>query len=143
MVTPFPSTQYLPFLSYIPYLSSSSSSQSILQAQPQDFRRLAMADPPKDKVAPIAVVGMGCRFPGTATSDASLWEMMKAGESAWSEIPEDRMDITSYYHPDNARQGSVSYHSNCLYICLFNLSNTSHSDSFPWWSFSATECRRL
>ncbi|KAK7757632.1 Type I Iterative PKS [Diatrype stigma] len=68
-----------------------------------------MAESTEDKVAPIAVVGMGCRFPGTATSDSSLWEMMMAGESAWSEIPKDRMDITSYYHPDNARQGSIPF----------------------------------
>ena len=67
-----------------------------------------MAESSDDKVAPIAVVGLGCRFPGFATSDSSLWQMLVNGESAWSEIPDDRMDITSYYHPDNARQGSVS-----------------------------------
>lgn len=61
-----------------------------------------------DKIEPIAVIGMGCRFPGDATSPEALWEMLLRGESAWSEFPEDRVKISSYYHPSGTRQGSVS-----------------------------------
>ncbi|KAI1779417.1 ketoacyl-synt-domain-containing protein [Hypoxylon cercidicola] len=62
-----------------------------------------------DAVDPIAVVGMGCRFPGTATSPSRLWQMLCNGESAWSEIPKDRMDISSYFHPSGNRQGSIPF----------------------------------
>ncbi|RYP45629.1 hypothetical protein DL768_008066 [Monosporascus sp. mg162] len=68
-----------------------------------------MASSREEENAPIAIVGLGCRFPGSATSISSLWEMLTKGESAWSEIPKDRMDISSYFHPDNARQGSIPF----------------------------------
>nr|UPN67560.1 hypothetical protein [Pestalotiopsis sp.] len=61
-----------------------------------------------DGTDPIAVVGLGCRFPGTATSPEALWEMLINGESAWSEFPEDRMNMKAHYHPDPRRQGSTN-----------------------------------
>jgi acyl transferase domain-containing protein len=61
-----------------------------------------------DEMEPIAVVGMGCRFPGDGTDPESLWDMITQGKSAWSEFPKDRMNIESYYHPSGDRQGSVS-----------------------------------
>lgn len=63
--------------------------------------------PEADGTDPIAVVGLGCRFPGTATSPEALWEMLVNGESAWSEFPEDRMNMKAHYHPDSRRQGTV------------------------------------
>jgi hypothetical protein len=66
-------------------------------------------EPEDDGIEPIAVVGIGCRFPGSATSPGGLWEMLANGESAWSEFPEDRMNMKAHYHPDSRRQGSVRY----------------------------------
>lgn len=60
-----------------------------------------------DAMEPIAVVGLGCRFPGNATSPTALWEMLREGQSAWSEIPKERMNIASYFHPSGNRQGTV------------------------------------
>jgi acyl transferase domain-containing protein len=60
-----------------------------------------------DKMEPIAIVGIGCRFPGDATSPAALWEMLVKGVSAWSEFPSDRINISAYYHPKSGRHGSV------------------------------------
>ncbi|TQN73231.1 Highly reducing polyketide synthase SAT13 [Colletotrichum shisoi] len=57
----------------------------------------------------IAIIGMACRFPGNATSPEKLWEMMAQKESAWSEFPEDRLNIDGYYHPSGDRQGSISF----------------------------------
>ncbi|TDZ29479.1 Highly reducing polyketide synthase azaB [Colletotrichum spinosum] len=57
----------------------------------------------------IAVIGMACRFPGSATSPEKLWKMMVNKESAWTEFPKDRLNIHGYYHPSGDRQGSISF----------------------------------
>ncbi|KAI1392245.1 ketoacyl-synt-domain-containing protein [Hypoxylon trugodes] len=68
-----------------------------------------MDNPIPDAVEPIAVVGMGCRFPGSGTSPSELWRMLCRGESAWSEIPQSRMNVSSYFHPSGNRQGTVPF----------------------------------
>ncbi|KAK8132626.1 Type I Iterative PKS [Apiospora kogelbergensis] len=68
-----------------------------------------MAHSEPDKMEPIAVVGMGCRFPGDATSPNNLWRMLIQGESAWSTFPKDRVNIASYFHPSGSRQGSICF----------------------------------
>ncbi|WKE69279.1 type I polyketide synthase [Streptomyces sp. WP-1] len=45
---------------------------------------------------PIAVVGMGCRFPG-ANSIGEFWDLLMANSQAVSRIPEDRFDIDDHY----------------------------------------------
>ncbi len=49
---------------------------------------------------PIAIVGIGCRFPGGASSPAQFWEMLHGGRDVIREVPADRWDIERYYHPD-------------------------------------------
>jgi acyl transferase domain-containing protein len=61
----------------------------------------------EDGCVPIAVIGMGCRFPGDATSPDHLWDMLVNGRNAWSEIPKDRINVDGFYHPSGDRQGSV------------------------------------
>ncbi|KAJ5538114.1 hypothetical protein N7494_007593 [Penicillium frequentans] len=48
---------------------------------------------------PIAIIGMGCRFAGDATSPENLWKMLEEGKSAWSEIPPSRFNLEGWYHP--------------------------------------------
>ncbi|KAH6604132.1 polyketide synthase [Trichoderma cornu-damae] len=57
----------------------------------------------------IAIVGVALRFPGDATSPQKLWDVLERKESQWSEFPKDRLDIDGYYHPSNARLGSISF----------------------------------
>lgn len=48
---------------------------------------------------PIAVIGMGCRFSGGAHSPTELWEMISEGRSGHGEVPSDRWNWKSFYHP--------------------------------------------
>ena len=60
------------------------------------------------KSAPIAVVGMSCRFPGGANDPESYWEMLRAGIDAVTEVPASRWDINSYYDPDPDAPGKMN-----------------------------------
>ncbi|QFG22455.1 type I polyketide synthase [Actinomadura sp. WMMB 499] len=39
---------------------------------------------------PVAVIGIGCRFPGGVTTPAAFWDMLAAGRDGVGEIPADR-----------------------------------------------------
>jgi acyl transferase domain-containing protein len=56
------------------------------------------------RVEPIAIVGMGCRFPGNADTPAAFWDVLRNGVDAITEVPGDRFDIDRYYdaNPDAA-----------------------------------------
>jgi polyketide synthase 12 len=50
---------------------------------------------------PIAIVGLGCRFPGGADSPENLWKLLAAGTDAVAELPRDRgWDIDGMYGTD-------------------------------------------
>ena len=51
---------------------------------------------------PIAVIGLGCRFPGDISSPEELWRFLSAGRSAVSEVPADRWAPFSGGSPDAA-----------------------------------------
>ncbi|MFF9901563.1 beta-ketoacyl synthase N-terminal-like domain-containing protein, partial [Streptomyces longispororuber] len=56
---------------------------------------------------PLAIVGIGCRFPGGARSAEDLWELVAAGTDALSDLPADRgWDIEGLYDPDGRRDGT-------------------------------------
>ncbi len=55
---------------------------------------------------PIAIVGIGCRFPGGASSPERFWELLAEGRDGISEFPSDRgWDVERLYDPDPARTG--------------------------------------
>lgn len=58
--------------------------------------------------APIAVIGMGCRLPGGATNPEKLWEMLAEGRSGWGEVPAERWNWKSFYHPHNEAKESLN-----------------------------------
>ncbi|MEV0001783.1 type I polyketide synthase [Micromonospora sp. NPDC050980] len=47
----------------------------------------------------VAVVGMACRYPD-ATSPRELWENALAGRRAFRRLPDQRMRLEDYWHPD-------------------------------------------
>lgn len=56
---------------------------------------------------PIAVVGIGCRFPGGVNTPDDYWRLLCDGVDAMTEVPPDRWDIDEYYDPDPEAPGKV------------------------------------
>ena len=59
------------------------------------------------KKEPIAIIGMGCRFPGGATDPQSFWKNLRDEVDVITEIPQTRWDIDRYYDPDPDRPGKM------------------------------------
>ncbi len=57
---------------------------------------------------PIAVIGLGCRFPGNAATPEGFWRILEAGTDAVREIPRERWDTEAYYDPDPAAPAKMS-----------------------------------
>jgi acyl transferase domain-containing protein/acyl carrier protein len=53
---------------------------------------------------PIAVIGMGCRFPGGADTPAALWELLAEGRDVITEPPEDRGWDAPVFNPDGSTE---------------------------------------
>ncbi|MCP4702829.1 MAG: SDR family NAD(P)-dependent oxidoreductase [Gammaproteobacteria bacterium] len=56
---------------------------------------------------PIAIIGIGCRFPGGANSPEDFWELLVNGIDAISEVPADRWNLKHFYDPDPQKPGST------------------------------------
>jgi acyl transferase domain-containing protein len=62
----------------------------------------------ESSVMPVAIIGMSCRFPGTATSPDRFWSMLSKGMSGWSQGAGSRFKMDAFYHPATEMHGSVS-----------------------------------
>jgi acyl transferase domain-containing protein/acyl-CoA synthetase (AMP-forming)/AMP-acid ligase II/acyl carrier protein len=58
----------------------------------------------------IAIVGIGCRFPGAPNPDA-FWQLLQAGQHAISEVPGDRWDIEAFYAAEPVTPGKMNTRS--------------------------------
>ena len=57
---------------------------------------------------PVAVVGIGCRFPGGVVGPDAYWTFLANGVDAIGEIPRDRWNADEFYDPDTLAPGRMS-----------------------------------
>jgi phthiocerol/phenolphthiocerol synthesis type-I polyketide synthase C len=60
-----------------------------------------------DGTEPIAIIGIGCRFPG-AKDPQAFWQLLCNGVDAISEVPEERWHIDSFYNQDILQAGKMN-----------------------------------
>ncbi|MGC9524444.1 MAG: aminotransferase class I/II-fold pyridoxal phosphate-dependent enzyme [Limnospira sp.] len=53
------------------------------------------------EVKPIAIIGIGCRFPG-ANNPQGFWNLLTDGVDVITEVPKSRWNSDEFYHPDAA-----------------------------------------
>jgi acyl transferase domain-containing protein len=53
----------------------------------------------------IAIVGIGCRFPGNASSPEAFWEMLCADRDVVGEVPPERLEGEAFADPHPGRPG--------------------------------------
>jgi amino acid adenylation domain-containing protein len=56
---------------------------------------------------PIAIIGIGCRFPGGVESPSAFWQLLSSGGDAVREVPGDRWDVEAYYDPNSGSLGKM------------------------------------
>ncbi|MCC7368643.1 MAG: type I polyketide synthase [Chloroflexi bacterium] len=56
---------------------------------------------------PIAIVGIGCRFPGGVYGPDAFWDLLRDGRDAISEVPADRWPIDSTHADDPNVPGKI------------------------------------
>ncbi len=55
---------------------------------------------------PIAVIGMGCRFPG-ADSPSEFWRVLCEGKDMVADVPEERRELRALYDPEPQKPGKI------------------------------------
>ncbi|KAF9887399.1 hypothetical protein FE257_010254 [Aspergillus nanangensis] len=67
-----------------------------------------MSSPPLDGPnAPVAIVGMGCRWAGGVRDMPGLWDLLKNQREGWGEFKEPRFSNRGFHHPNRDRPGTT------------------------------------
>ncbi|KAL4984119.1 hypothetical protein BDW68DRAFT_190737 [Aspergillus falconensis] len=61
---------------------------------------------PPPGIEPIAIVGLGCRFPGGADTPEKLWHLAYEGRQCWEEVPSTRYNWRAFHHLDPEARGT-------------------------------------
>ena len=56
---------------------------------------------------PLAIVGVGCHFPGGAHAPDLYWDLLLSGTDATREVPETRWNADRYHDPNPKKVGKM------------------------------------
>ncbi|TVY82374.1 Highly reducing polyketide synthase azaB [Lachnellula suecica] len=90
-------------------------------------------DEEQDKIVPIAIVGLSFRFPDDAITTDSFWSLLMQGRCASREVPHERFNGNSFYHPDANRGDSIPVQSGHF------INGPIDAFDAPFFSLSAAE----
>ncbi|VFN01602.1 MAG: polyketide synthase 12/epothilone polyketide synthase D, partial [Candidatus Kentron sp. G] len=88
--------------SLVDYLLREVSTQGSPKELSTDSERTIEHSPTE----PIAIIGMGCRFPG-ADNPEGYWQLLQDGVDAIGEVPRERWDIDAWFDPDPTVPGKT------------------------------------
>ncbi|KAK2594097.1 hypothetical protein QQS21_008200 [Conoideocrella luteorostrata] len=60
---------------------------------------------------PIAIIGIGCRFPGNGNTPSALWNVLRDPPDLLTTVPEDRFNIDGFYHENGQLGGHTNVRS--------------------------------
>ncbi len=79
-----------------------------LAESPEASEPTARADQNREATTePIAIIGIGCRFPG-AHGPKAFWQLLREGVDAITEVPAERFNLHDFYDPDPAIPGKIN-----------------------------------
>jgi len=90
-----------------PPKSDSLSPVKLALIEIRDLRK-QLAQSQQQLHEPVAIIGMGCRFPGGINSPEDYWQQLLNGVDAIEQIPPDRWEVEAYYDPDPDAPGKMS-----------------------------------
>ena len=70
--------------------------------------RVRLEETERRQHEPVAIIGMGLRFPGGADEAGSFWKLLQDGVDAIKEVPADRWDASGLFYPDPDLPGKMS-----------------------------------
>ncbi len=76
-----------------PQVTTPSASSPVPNSMPQE---------------PIAIIGIGCNYPGNVTGPAAYWDLLCSGTDATTQTPKDRWALEKFYDPDPRKPGKTS-----------------------------------
>ena len=83
----------------------------------------------RERSEPIAIVGVGCRIPGTGRGTRAFWHLLSNGEDGITQVPSDRWDASAWYDADPDSPGRTS--TTWAVSCLMSISLTLPFSTFP------------
>ncbi|KAK4067253.1 uncharacterized protein Triagg1_7696 [Trichoderma aggressivum f. europaeum] len=84
------------FVFYLPIFNTQAGLRSITLNMTQTIQQ----------EEPIAIVGIGCRFPGAASTPSKLWKVLQETPNLAKVIPQERFNLDRFYHPVGTHHGT-------------------------------------
>ncbi|MGD1702709.1 beta-ketoacyl synthase N-terminal-like domain-containing protein [Dapis sp. BLCC M229] len=87
-------------LRYIKLIEKASKKLAKLESELDALKR-------QNRDEPIAIIGMGCRFPENANNPEAFWNLLHQGVDGITEVPSERWNIDEYYTSESGVPGTV------------------------------------